>query len=56
MKDSTTDSWLKLPDENFDAILDQTAASADAKEQLEQLKNSLRTLHLNKRMMNMSLH
>ncbi|HEY4537144.1 MAG TPA: DUF6612 family protein, partial [Erysipelothrix sp.] len=24
MKDSTTDSWLKLPDENFDAILDQT--------------------------------
>ncbi|WP_243456274.1 DUF6612 family protein [Lysinibacillus fusiformis] len=38
MKDMTTDSWLKLPDENFDAILDQTAASADAKEQLEQLK------------------
>jgi len=38
MKDVTTDSWLKLPDENFDAILDQTAASADAKEQLEQLK------------------
>ncbi len=35
MKDVTTDSWLKLPDENFDAILDQTAASADAKEQLE---------------------
>ncbi|HBJ02756.1 DUF6612 family protein [Lysinibacillus sp. FSL R7-0073] len=38
MKDVTTDSWLKLPDENFDAILDQTATSADAKEQLEQLK------------------
>lgn len=38
MKDVTTDSWLKLPDENFDAILDQTASSADAKEQLEQLK------------------
>ncbi|WP_336635498.1 DUF6612 family protein [Lysinibacillus fusiformis] len=38
MKDVTTDSWLKLPDENFEAILDQTAASADAKEQLEQLK------------------
>ncbi|MFL1996563.1 DUF6612 family protein [Lysinibacillus irui] len=38
MKDTTTDSWMKLPDENFEAILDQTAASADAKEQLEQLK------------------
>lgn len=38
MKETTTDSWIKLPDENFDAILDQTAASADAKEQLEQLK------------------
>jgi len=42
MKDSTTDSWLKLPDENFDAILDQTAASADAKEQLEQLKKFIK--------------
>ncbi|KUF29927.1 MULTISPECIES: DUF6612 family protein [Lysinibacillus] len=38
MKDMTTDSWIKLPDENFDEILDQTAASADAKEQLEHLK------------------
>ncbi|MED3797822.1 DUF6612 family protein [Lysinibacillus capsici] len=42
MKDSTTDSWLKLPNENFDAILDQTAASADAKEQLEQLKKFIK--------------
>lgn len=42
MKDSTTDSWLKLPDENFDAVLDQTAASADAKEQLEQLKKFIK--------------
>ncbi|WP_243432611.1 DUF6612 family protein [Lysinibacillus sphaericus] len=42
MKDVTTDSWLKLPDENFDAILDQTAASADAKEQLEQLKKFIK--------------
>lgn len=42
MKDSTTDSWLKLPDDNFDAILDQTAASADAKEQLEQLKKFIK--------------
>ncbi|WP_225340387.1 DUF6612 family protein [Lysinibacillus capsici] len=42
MKDSTTDSWLKLPNEDFDAILDQTAASADAKEQLEQLKKFIK--------------
>lgn len=42
MKDSTTDSQLKLPNENFDAILDQTAASADAKEQLEQLKKFIK--------------
>ncbi len=42
MKDVTTDSWLKLPNENFDAILDQTAASADAKEQLEQLKKFIK--------------
>ncbi|MFJ7731454.1 DUF6612 family protein [Lysinibacillus sp. NPDC097231] len=38
MKDITTDSWLKLSSEEFDAILDQTASSADAKEQLQQLK------------------
>lgn len=29
---------MKLPSEEFDAILDQTASSANAKEQLEQLK------------------
>lgn len=38
MKDPTTESWMKLPSEEFDAIFDQTAASANAKEQLEQLK------------------
>lgn len=38
MKDVTTDSWLKLPSEDFDAVLAQTASSADAKKQLEQLK------------------
>lgn len=38
MKDPTTESWMKLPNEQFDAILDQTAASANAQEQLEQLK------------------
>ncbi|KOS67819.1 hypothetical protein AEA09_04120 [Lysinibacillus contaminans] len=38
MKDPTTEVWMKLPSEEFDAILDQTAASANAKEQLEQLK------------------
>ncbi|MFJ7369829.1 DUF6612 family protein [Lysinibacillus sp. NPDC098008] len=39
MKDTASDSWLKLPDDNFDEILEQTASSADAKEQLEQLKS-----------------
>ncbi|KOY81114.1 DUF6612 family protein [Lysinibacillus macroides] len=39
MKDTASDSWLKLPDDNFDDILEQTASSADAKEQLEQLKS-----------------
>lgn len=34
MKDTASDSWLKLPDDNFDEILEQTASSADAKEQL----------------------
>lgn len=38
MKDPTTESWFKLPSEQFDAILEQTASSANAKEQLEQLK------------------
>ncbi|MFJ7738694.1 DUF6612 family protein [Lysinibacillus sp. NPDC097287] len=38
MKDPTTEGWMKLPNEQFDAILDQTASSANAKEQLEQLK------------------
>ena len=38
MKDPTTEIWMELPNEEFDAILDQTAASANAKEQLEQLK------------------
>ncbi len=38
MKDVASDSWLKLPKEQFDDILKQTASSADAKEQLQQLK------------------
>ncbi|MDM5249548.1 MULTISPECIES: DUF6612 family protein [unclassified Lysinibacillus] len=38
MKDPTTDGWFKLPSEQFDAVLEQTASSANAKEQLEQLK------------------
>lgn len=38
MKDPTLDVWMKLPNEQFDAILDQTASSANAQEQLEQLK------------------
>lgn len=38
MKDTASDSWLKLPDDNFDEILEQTASSADAKEQLEATK------------------
>ncbi|MFJ7950164.1 DUF6612 family protein [Lysinibacillus sp. NPDC096418] len=38
MKDETSGSWMKLPNEQFDAILDQTASSANAQEQLAQLK------------------
>ena len=38
MKEPTSESWLKIPSEQFDAILDQTASSTNAKEQLEQLK------------------
>ncbi|MGN4124244.1 DUF6612 family protein [Lysinibacillus sphaericus] len=38
MKDVASESWFKLPNEQFDDILDQTASSADAKEQLQQLK------------------
>lgn len=38
MKDAASDSWLQLPSAEFDAILEQTASSANAKEQLEQLK------------------
>ncbi|MGE7091074.1 DUF6612 family protein [Lysinibacillus sp. NPDC048646] len=38
MKDVASDSWSKLPKEQFDDILAQTASSADAKEQLQQLK------------------
>ena len=38
MKEPTSDSWMKMPSEEFDAILDQTASSANAKEQLEELK------------------
>lgn len=38
MKEPTTESWMRIPSEQFDAILDQTASSTNAKEQLEQLK------------------
>ncbi|MET4561787.1 hypothetical protein ABIA69_002957 [Lysinibacillus parviboronicapiens] len=38
MKDTASDNWFKLPNEQFDDILEQTASSADAKEQLQQLK------------------
>lgn len=38
MKEPTSESWLKIPSEQFDAILEQTASSTNAKEQLEQLK------------------
>lgn len=42
MKDETTDSWLKMPSDEFASILEQTASSADAKEQLEQLKKFIK--------------
>lgn len=38
MKDSTSERWLSIPIEQFDAILEQTVSSPNAKEQLEQLK------------------
>lgn len=38
MKEPPSERWLKIPSEQFDAILDQTASSTNAKEQLEQLK------------------
>lgn len=38
MKEPTSESWMKIPNEQFDAILEQTASSTNAKEQLEQLK------------------
>lgn len=42
MKDEATNSWFKLPTEQFDDIMEQTASSADAKAQLEQLKNYIK--------------
>lgn len=42
MKDETTKTWYKLPNEQFDAIMEQTASSADAKAQLDQLKNFIK--------------
>ncbi|MCL1695099.1 MULTISPECIES: DUF6612 family protein [unclassified Lysinibacillus] len=39
MKDEASKSWFKLPDDQFDAMIEQTASSADAKAQLEQLKD-----------------
>lgn len=38
MKEPTSEHWMKIPSEQFDAILEQTATSTNAKEQLEQLK------------------
>ncbi len=37
-KDETSGQWLKLPSDDFDAIFKETTSSANAKEQLEQLK------------------
>ncbi|MEY9970163.1 hypothetical protein ABH966_000525 [Lysinibacillus sp. RC46] len=42
MKNEDTNSWYKLPDEQFDSMMEQTASSADAKAQLEQLKNYIK--------------
>jgi len=42
MKNEDTNSWYKLPDEQFDSMMEQTASSADAKAQLEQLKNFIK--------------
>lgn len=38
VKDETSNQWLKLPGDDFDSILEETSSSANAKEQLEQLK------------------
>ncbi|MEY9975234.1 DUF6612 family protein [Lysinibacillus sp. RC79] len=42
MKNEDTNAWYKLPDAQFDTMMEQTASSADAKAQLEQLKNFIK--------------
>ncbi|MGE8000661.1 DUF6612 family protein [Lysinibacillus sp. NPDC093190] len=42
MKNADTNAWYKLPDAQFDTMMEQTASSADAKAQLEQLKNFIK--------------
>lgn len=55
VKDETSsdDKWLKLPSTDIDAIIKETASPANAKEQLDQLKNLLVILSLSKQMMHM---
>lgn len=42
MKNATTNDWYKLPDEQSNAVIQQTTSSADAKAQLEQLKSFIK--------------
>ncbi|MGE7946682.1 DUF6612 family protein [Lysinibacillus sp. NPDC093688] len=42
MKDTASDNWFKLPDEQLDTMLEQNASSANAKAQLEQLKDFIK--------------
>ncbi|MEB2300032.1 hypothetical protein LAV72_10425 [Lysinibacillus xylanilyticus] len=42
MKDTASDSWFKMPDEQLDTMLEQNASSANAKAQLDQLKDFIK--------------
>ncbi|MGE7688063.1 DUF6612 family protein [Lysinibacillus sp. NPDC097214] len=42
MKDTASDSWFRLPDEQLDTMLEQNASSANAKAQLDQLKDFIK--------------
>jgi len=42
MKDSASGTWFKLPDEQLDTMLEENASSANAKAQLDQLKDFIK--------------
>ncbi|KOP72549.1 hypothetical protein AMS59_16660 [Lysinibacillus sp. FJAT-14745] len=42
MKDTASNGWFKLPDEQLDAMLNENVSSANAKAQLDQLKDFIK--------------